>query len=226
MQTRTDRSPVSSHRKHWSDTPARPESKASASAAGHTGLTDAHAVIARADTRNDAYEHMLCQPVRLRIFLINIYLSAVDGGIYVRVAVDADEAIRRPPFASRTRSARLVALLVPRDFLEVRSAAPQTAGLPAEDRPDTRRPRRSHLARAVRCLPRRCSDRTDCVLIDKNLDRQSITSSCQPMRRCSEASVLDGQHTPCYPVRKEGWDQYEIIYQTKGILLGGSVYRF
>ena len=41
-------------------------------------------------------------------------------------------------------------------------------------------------------------------LIDKNLDRQSITSSCQPMRRCSEASVLDGQHTPCYPVRKEG----------------------
>ena len=24
------------------------------------------------------------------------------------------------------------------------------------------------------------------------------------MRRCSETSVLDGQHTPCYPVRKGG----------------------
>ena len=55
-----------------------------------------HAVIACADTRNNAGEHMLRQPVRLCIFLINIHLSAVDGGIYVRVAVDADEVIRRP----------------------------------------------------------------------------------------------------------------------------------
>ena len=39
---------------------------------------------------------MLRQPVRLRIFPINIHLSAVDGGIYVRVAVDADEVIGGP----------------------------------------------------------------------------------------------------------------------------------
>lgn len=46
------------------------------------------------------------------------------------------------------------------------------------------------------------------------------------MRQRGRTSVLDGQHTPCYSVRKERWDQYEIIYQTKGILLGGSIYCF
>mgnify|MGYP000164017393 CR=1 FL=1 len=29
------------------------------------------------------------------------------------------------------------------------------------------------------------------------------------MRRCGRTSVLDGQHTPCYSVRKERWDQYD-----------------
>ena len=119
--------------------------------------TDAHAVIARADTRNDAGEHMLRQPVRLRIFPINIHLGAVDGGIYVRVAVDADEVIRRgDSFASRTRSARLVALLVPRISSGCAAAQPHLKPRVGPQKigqihADTRR---SHRAGAVRCLPR------------------------------------------------------------------------
>ena len=39
---------------------------------------------------------MLPQPVGLRVLLINVDLGAVDGGVDVGIAVDADKVIRRP----------------------------------------------------------------------------------------------------------------------------------
>ena len=171
---------------------------------------------------------MLRQPVRLRIFLINIHLSAVDGRIYVRVAVDADEVIRRPLIRQPHALGQTGGIACAEDFFGCAAAQPHL-----KPRVCPQKISQIHADRVGHILFEqtaafRAGVRTGRIvsLIDKNLDRQSITSSCQPMRQRGRTSVLDGQHTPCYSVRKERWDQYEIIYQTKGILLGGSVYRF
>lgn len=60
-----------------------------------TGI-EPHAVVLGADAVDDSLQHMLRQPIGLRVLLVNVNLGAVDRGIDVRIAMDADKIIGGP----------------------------------------------------------------------------------------------------------------------------------